>query len=213
MPSISYGICVCNEIEEIKRLIKQIEPYIRQEDEIVVLFDSEGGTQDVKKYLDEINVEFEFKKISFHRVFYKLNKDFATFKNFLKQHCSKDYLFQIDADETVSPNILQHLPIILENNPVDIFLIPRVNTVEGLTQEHINKWRWTVNENMRVNWPDYQMRIIHNISEIKWENKVHERITGYKTLSHFPMDNEDWCLFHPKTIQRQEKQNNFYDTI
>ena len=45
-----------------------------------------------------------------------------------------------------------------------------------------------------------------------WMNKVHERITGYDTVSNFPAD-ENYCLYHPKQIDRQEKQNEFYDTI
>jgi len=24
---------------------------------------------------------------------------------------------------------------------------------------------------------------------------------------------EEWCLYHPKTIGRQETQNNFYNTL
>ena len=43
-------------------------------------------------------------------------------------------------------------------------------------------------------------------------NKVHERITGYDTFSNFPME-EEWCIYHPKQIDRQEKQNEFYETI
>jgi hypothetical protein len=36
-----------------------------------------------------------------------------------------------------------------------MFRVPRVNTVEGITQQHIQQWRWNVNENGWVNWPDY----------------------------------------------------------
>ena len=34
---------------------------------------------------------------------------------------------------------------------VDLIYLPRVNTVEGLTDEHIQKWRWNVDEKGRVN--------------------------------------------------------------
>jgi hypothetical protein len=93
-----------------------------------------------------------------------------------------------------------------------MFLVPRVNTVEGLTQEHINKWRWNVNEKGWVNWPDYQTRIIQNSQKIKWQNKVHEQIIGISTKGALPME-EEWCLYHPKTIGRQEVQNQFYDSL
>jgi hypothetical protein len=85
-------------------------------------------------------------------------------------------------------------------------------TVEGLTSEHIAKWKWHVNENGWVNWPDYQWRIYKNTPDIKWKNKVHEVIEGYKTMAQLPAY-EDLALYHPKTIQRQEKQNSYYNTL
>ena len=71
---------------------------------------------------------------------------------------------------------------------------------------------WQVNENGWVNWPDYQWRIYKNSDDIKWVNKVHEKLEGYKTLSHLPQDSE-WCLLHHKTIEKQEKQNNYYEEL
>jgi len=35
---------------------------------------------------------------------------------------------------------------------------------------------------------------------------------GYKIISYLPSE-EEWCLLHPKTIERQEKQNKFYSEI
>jgi phosphoribosylamine-glycine ligase len=105
------------------------------------------------------------------------------------------------------------VPYILEINPeVDVFLVPRVNTVEGLTQEHIRQWRWMVNEKGWVNFPDYQWRIYRNTPNIKWKNKVHEVLEGHKTSTLLPAE-EEYCLYHPKTIDRQERQNNYYDTL
>lgn len=63
-----------------------------------------------------------------------------------------------------------------------------------------------------VNWPDYQWRIWKNKPEIKWVNKVHERLDGFKTYTAMP-DVEYFALNHPKTIEKQEKQNNYYDTL
>jgi hypothetical protein len=109
--------------------------------------------------------------------------------------------------------LIDTLPLILENNDnVDVMLVPRVNTIEGLTPEHIAKWGWNVNSEGWVNWPDYQWRIYKNIPSIEWRNKVHERLDGYKIMSNLP-SNSDFALYHPKTIDRQEKQNNYYDTL
>ena len=143
---------------------------------------------------------------------FPLNKDFATYKNNLTKHCTKDYIFQLDADEIPHENLVRWLSDVLDDNPVDVIFVPRVNTVEGLTQEHIQKWRWSVNEKGWVNWPDLQTRIYRRTSEIEWEGKVHERIKGYNTLTLLPLE-EPFAIYHPKEIERQEKQNELYDTI
>ena len=102
---------------------------------------------------------------------------------------------------------------LITNNPgTDIFWVPRINTVKGLTQEHIDKWGWRVDPNGRVNFPDYQCRILKNVKRIKWKNKVHEVLIGHKTESKLPA-NDEFCIHHPKTIERQEKQNALYETL
>ncbi len=81
-----------------------------------------------------------------------------------------------------------------------------------MNQDHMQQWGWAVNEHGWINFPDYQWRVYRNTTEIRWENKVHEVLTGYATISHLPTDKE-WCLLHPKTIEKQIKQNTYYDTL
>jgi len=206
--TISYAITVCNELEEITKLLNFLQTHIRKEDEIVIQYDETSVTDEVMDYLNLMDSMHENHKV----VGFPLNKDFASFKNNLKSNCTKDYIFQIDADEIPHEFLVEYLGQILEENPVDIVFVPRVNTVEGLTQSHIDKWRWNVNEKGWVNWPDYQTRIYKNTDDVTWMNKVHERITGYDTFSNFPSE-ERWSLYHHKQIDRQEKQNEFYETI
>jgi len=202
MPSISYAITAHNEHVELERLLYQLDTNIRDIDEVVIQLDI-TATEEVK--------EVCYKYPAFTLIEYSLNNDFASFKNNLKKWCNQDYIFQIDADEYLSEELLLSLPEILELNPeIELFAVPRINTVEGLTQEHIQKWGWYVNENGWVNYPDYQTRILKNIPEINWINKVHERLVGAKNGSHLP---EGYDLIHPKTIERQEKQNQFYNTL
>jgi hypothetical protein len=146
-------------------------------------------------------------------IFNSLNNDFAAFKNHLTQQCIGDYIFQIDADELPYDYLIENLPDLLESNTeCDVFLVPRVNTVKGIKQDHMQQWGWAVNEQGWINWPDYQWRIWKHKPEIVWINKVHERLEGFKTFSALPAD-EDWALYHPKTIERQEKQNQYYQSI
>ena len=205
---ISYAITVCNEYDEIQRLIPLLLENKRKQDEIVVLFDQKNGDEKVAEYLTTFS---KYPNFQFWRGYFEGH--FADWKNKLTEYCDGDYIFQIDADEYPNKMMFIHLPAILETNPNnEVYLVPRVNTVEGLTQEHINKWGWKVDSNNRVNWPDYQWRVWKNKPEIKWINKVHEVLNGYETYAALP-EMEALALYHPKDIVRQEKQNDYYDTL
>lgn len=205
---ISYAITVCNEIDEITRLMNFLLKAKRKEDEIVILFDKKNGTPEVWDRIAELKGD---PCCSYHAKTFKHH--FADWKNQLTELCTGDYIFQIDADEIPHDILIEQLPEILENNPDnEVYLVPRVNTVSGLTQEHIAKWRWNVDAEDRVNWPDYQWRIWKNKPEIQWKNKVHEVLTGHKTYSLLPAMPE-LALYHPKTIKRQQQQNDYYDTL
>jgi glycosyltransferase involved in cell wall biosynthesis len=205
---ISYAITVCNELEELTKLVNFLQLNIQSEDEIVIQYDESSVTDEVKDYVTLMDSMHENHKV----VGFPLNKDFATFKNNLNSHCSGDYIFQIDADEMPSDYLVDVLPKVLEANPVDLMLVPRINTVDGLTEEHIKKWGWKLNENGWVNFPDFQARIYKNKKDLVWKNKVHETLVGFEDFSNFPLD-EQWCLSHHKQIDRQEKQNEFYETL
>jgi hypothetical protein len=206
---ISYAITVCNEFIEIQKLLPLLLENKRVQDEIVILYDSKNGDSEVLEYL------LKFNKLPNVQTWRGLDFDgnFSKWKNLLTSYCEGDYIFQIDADEIPTVELIELLPDLLDTNKeVDVLLVPRINTVEGLTQEHIEKWRWRVDENGRINFPDYQWRIWKNKPEIKWINKVHERLNGFKnytTLPAVPL----YCLDHPKKIKRQEEQNKYYETL
>tara|TARA_R110000737_G_scaffold47453_1_gene67455 strand:+ start:3392 stop:4030 length:639 start_codon:yes stop_codon:yes gene_type:complete len=207
---ISYAVTVCDEFLEIQRLLSLLINNKRIQDEIVVLVDLSKNkpTSELLRYLHELSSEDYINLIEDN-----FKGHFADWKNLLTGYCSGDYVFQIDADETPDKSLIHNLPLILEaNSDNEVYLVPRINTVEGLTQEHINKWGWNVNEKGWVNWPDYQWRIWKNKPEIKWVNKVHEKLEGFKTYAPLPAV-EGVALNHPKDIKRQEKQNEYYNKI
>jgi hypothetical protein len=210
MINVTYAITVCNELEEITKLIDFLKNKIDKDDEILIQYDENSTTKPVKDYLTIIS---QLHNTNIKVISYPLNNDFASFKNNLKDNASGIFIFQIDADEIPSEDLMENIKDIIEyNKDVDLFFVPRVNTVEGLTKEHIKKWKWQVNELGWVNFPDYQTRLYRRTSEIQWQGKVHERIVGYNTLSVLPQE-EQYCLYHHKQIERQEKQNAYYDTI
>ncbi len=210
MINVTYAITVCNELLEITNLINFLHPRIKKDDEILIQYDSESVTREVKDYL-KIMAQLQPNQIRV--IEFPLNKDFASFKNNLKNHANGIFIFQIDADEMPSEYIVENIHQFLDyNKDVDLFFVPRINTVNGLTDAHIQKWGWKVNEKGWINFPDYQTRLYRRTSEIEWQGKVHERIVGYNTLSVLPTD-EEYCLYHHKQIARQEKQKELYDTI
>jgi hypothetical protein len=205
---ISYALTVCNEFIEIQRLLTFLLEHKRIKDEIVILYDQKNGDEEIATYLTKFN---KLPNVQFYRGSFDGN--FADWKNKLTEYCGGDYIFQIDADEIPNKLLIEHLPYMLTETPkVEVILVPRINTVEGLTEEHIHKWGWSVNEKGWVNWPDYQGRIYKNTPKIKWKNKVHEVLEGYESYCELGAK-EYYNLYHPKDIKKQEKQNSYYNTL
>ena len=201
---ISYAILACVELVELQVLLPFLKENKKEGDEIVILLDDSCYTAGVEeiayKYADKIG----------HR---SLNSDFSAQKNKLIEMCGGDYIFNIDADEIPHKNLMQNLHTLLEqNSEVEVMYVPRINTVEGITEEHIHEWHWRLNEQGWVNFPDFQMRIHKNISEIRWKNSVHEVLKGQKSFVTLP-EQEEWSIYHHKDIKKQEQQNKFYSTI
>ena len=200
---VSYGITVHNEQKELERLLSKLLVGIDDEDEVVICVD--GNHEGVKDVIKLYSIDSRV--IHYDR---KLDGNFADHKNSVIEKSSGDYIFHIDADEYPHEILLKQLKQILEINDVDLIWIPRVNTIDGMTEEHIKKWGWRVTENRWVNYPDYQARVFRNHKDIRWTRPLHEHIVGCKTYAHLP-PHEELSLYHPKTIQKQEQQNLFYN--
>jgi glycosyltransferase involved in cell wall biosynthesis len=213
-PRITYGITVCNEFEELNTLLSTLIPLIEGEDEILILQDI---TDINNKVTEVINTHISQYPERIRTISSTLNKDFASFKNKLIEHAntSSDYLFQLDADEVPNEFLIENIKsIIAINSQIDVFYIPRVNKVLGITNEHIQKWGWHVDNQQRINYPDLQSRLFKLNRNIYWQNKVHEVLCNHESYTALPFeDHEDFCLYHIKTIEKQEKQNKLYEAI
>jgi glycosyltransferase involved in cell wall biosynthesis len=206
---LSYAITVCNEFDEIIKLLTQLLNYKSDNSEIVVLLDTPKASEELIEYLE---LQANADKITL--IESEFDSDFAQWKNFLNSQCKGEWIFQLDADELLSPNLIVNLEDILDANvDKEMIAVPRINIVNGLTEEHVQKWGWNVNERGWVNFPDFQTRLYKNNSEkIGWNGKVHERIVGFESYTSLPTD-ELYCIKHIKEIAKQEKQNNYYDTL
>lgn len=206
---ITYAITVCNEFLEIQTLIKLLLERKKIQDNIVVLYDEQNGDPEIETFLRTHSINGEF---AWHKA--KFDNDFAKWKNHLNSLCSGDYIVNIDADELPTIEFMEHIHDVIELNSVDVIRVPRSNKVSGLTENHIKQWGWHVNDRNEVNWPDYQSRVYFNVDRIKWVGKVHEQITGYMTIADLPAHSDTILYFnHQKTIAKQEKQNQLYNTL
>ncbi len=206
---ISYGITVHNEHEELNKLLEFLIHKTHENDEIVICDDY--SNEDTQFVLQSWSQQYGHAKLIkiYQR---KLDGDFSAQKNSVIENCDGDYIFHIDADEIPHENLINILPKMVETNDVDLVWVPRVNTVEGLTDEHCVKWGGRVTKLGWVNYPDYQARIFRNSPDIRWRKPVHEHIWGCKTYAHLPPQ-EELSLYHHKTIDKQEQQNRLYSDI
>ena len=209
---ICYKILTHNETDSLEKLLDFLFENIKETDHIIVCDDfSEAPTRKIlSKYV--LEDKDNLKRYDYFQK--KLNNDFAEQHNYADSCVREefDYIFSIDADEIPNKWLIENIHEILESNDVDLIWVPRINTVEGITDEYIQQWGWRVNEKGWVNFPDYQGRIYKNDRSIHWENPVHEVVKGAKKVSHFPTE-EQFCLYHPKDIKRQVKQNELYSKI
>ena len=206
---ISYGITVHNEADELNKLLEILIHKTDVEDEIVICDDfSDEDTQFViRSWAQQYGHDKVIKVYKRH-----LQGDFASQKNSIIDNSVGDYIFHIDADEYPHEVLLRDIKQVLEMNDVDLVWVPRVNTVEGITEEHMKVWGWKTTEKGWINYPDYQSRVFRNSPDIRWRKKVHEQIEGCKTYSHLP-PHEELSLYHHKTITKQEEQNKMYDRL
>lgn len=205
--NVSYAITVCDEETEFKKLLQALNQYLADTDEIIVLCDISR----IDIGLDQFVESFQKTNIKLYKDVF--SKNFADWKNKLNSLCSKDYIFQIDADELPNQALIVNLKPLLLNNPdIELIWVPRENYVEGITPDHIELWRWNLDFKNRINFPDYQGRIYKNSKTIYWAGKVHETIHGAKTIANLPPE-EECSLLHVKSIKKQEKQNSLYEKL
>ena len=115
---ISYAIPVCNEHAELEKLLDFLISHIDEEDEIVVQCDQGNTTPEVYKVLDQIDQSWQNspEKTPIKVIEFPLKGHFSNFKNNLKEHCTGDWVFQIDADELPTYFLIKNLKELLKLN-------------------------------------------------------------------------------------------------
>jgi len=203
---ITYAICVCDEHNELDRLLMFLKKTKHPDDDINLLIDTKNVTVPVRnvveKHIDSLQV--------CERPF---DMNFGKHRNFQFKQCTGDYIFIIDADELPREPLIKNIRGIIKDSESDCLAIPRINIIPDLTDEQNEEWKFNVNEHGWINWPDYTYRIFKNNSKIKYvKQELHEVLSGadaQKSLVAHP----SLAIWHIKYSTRQMKQHLLYKQI
>lgn len=133
---ISFLITVCDEHFELKLLLNQISYIKKEDDEVIIIYDENKITPQVREVIDE----------SKHKSFaFNFKGDFSEYKNFGNSKCTKEWIFQLDADERLSDFLAYNIHnFVKEAHDVELVSFPRINIVKGITEEHVTSWGWVL---------------------------------------------------------------------
>jgi len=203
MVKISYAICVCNEDRELNSLVNFLLKVKDEEDEINILVDSTNVTPEVREVLKS----YDDKIVVNERAF---DGKFSDHRNYHATKCKGDYIFAIDADEMPQEALITNI----KTFEGDIMYVPRVNICPGYTADWITDYKFNLNEMGWVNWPDYQGRYYKNNGEIKWSNDLHEKLEGPNPDKVAMLEAKPLiALWHIKTVERQDRQRAYYESL
>jgi len=203
MVKISYAICVCNEDRELNSLVNFLLKVKDEEDEINILVDSKNVTPEVREVLKSHGDKIVVNEREF-------DGKFSDHRNYHATKCTGDYIFAIDADEMPQEALITNI----KTFEGDIMYVPRINICPGYTADWITDYKFNLNEMGWVNWPDYQGRYYKNNGEIKWSNDLHEKLEGPNPDKVAMLEAKPLvALWHIKTVERQDRQRAYYESL
>ena len=207
----SFCFLVHNEGNEyLSKLFEDMYKTLQDDEEIIICDDNST---------DESTIDFlnAVKSLNDNRIKFfthSLNNNFAEHKNFLISKCSKEYIFLMDADESLSKDEYEIIrKFVIEHKDNDMFALHRTNLLTDLKPEIIDWFKEydnkIIDENtIQVVTNCYQYRIWKNHKNIRYGNIVHEMLTGYTKPIQIPENLAS--ILHKKTCQRQYEQGQLY---
>jgi len=207
---ISYLVTCSTETITLDNLLKKLS-FVDGADEVVIVVDNDTKNENTEKVLQPHIGKFRI-------LYHSLSRNYGAHKNWGAEQCRGEVVFQIDGDELPTDYLLgENLHALLESNAgVDLIYVPRINDFKGVTEAHAKQWGWRLTESPSlkrpiVNFPDYQPRIFVNApGRIRWDRRLHEKIEGFTNFSMLPAE-EEFALYHDKTIETQLKTNQRYN--
>lgn len=203
-PLLSIAIMTHNEITEFAWLMEALSPHMNATTEIVVLDDFSGS--DMVKLVQSFPVRF------FQRA---LDKNFSAQRNHLKSLCRGDFIFLLDPDEIPAPMLLRCLPNLIaamREHELDACSMPRLNRVLEASSPVDARTLKLTDDDLRTQPRDDQTKLVRNAPDIRWTNRVHERLLGARRVGRVPQ-HVQYAIWHVKQRSRLEGQTKFYRSI
>jgi len=142
---ISYLITVHNETDTLGKLLERLIKCRYDGDDIVIL-DDFSDNKTTKEILHQVSLCNNVKVLQ-----HALDNNYGTHKNYGNEHCTGDWVFQIDSDELPSELLLFNLRDIIASNPnVELIYVPRINDYRGVTPALAAPWGWRLTPSTSV---------------------------------------------------------------
>ena len=196
MNKYSIAMITYDDMDTIQNTLDNVRPYIVSDFVIVDGGSTDGTLETLKKFRDEVG---EDKVLLLEK---KWNHDFEVQKNFALDNTKEEWRVLIDADEKLEHLLWNQLPWHIwdaERNDVDCISLPRINIVDGLDQEMVERQGWQLSYFQWVNYPDYQERIYKR--NCRYSGRTHERIIGAKKNAALIGQH----IVHRKSAARQQR--------
>ena len=201
---LSYLVTCHNETSSLDKLLSKLVQNKKDNHEIVLLDDYSDNPESleiIQKYKE---------KTSFHQ--HKLDRNYGAHKNYGIEQCKGTWIFQLDGDEYPTDLLLENIDVVLESNvDNEVLWLPRLNYFADVTELDVKTWGWNYQDGM-INFPDYQSRIYRNLSHIRYQRRLHEKVEGFKSYVFIPPQ-KDIAIIHEKTIEKQRQTNVNYNKL
>ncbi|OOF50073.1 glycosyltransferase [Rodentibacter genomosp. 1] len=198
MPTISIAMIVKNEAKDLALCLDTVKDWV---DEIIIL--DSGSTDNTKEIA-----------LSYGAKFYE-NTDWPGFgkqRQIAQQYVTCDYVFWLDADERVTPELQASIKQAVQQNAENtVFKIPRVSEVFGREIRHSGWYPDYVVRLYRTDYAGYDDSLVHEKVRYPSHTRV-EKLEGdlqhftYKSIHHYLVKSANYAKAWADQRQAKNKK-------